>query len=57
MIIASFIVVFDFSHIRFYCLKRQNNSVLELYQGTMCNLLSRALPFPLFSSAMCPPRS
>lgn len=29
--------VFPFSCIRFYCLKRQNNSVLELYPGTMCN--------------------
>lgn len=50
-----FIVVF-FSSVRNCCAKRDNNSVVELYPGTISLLIcsTRALPLSLFLSAMCP---
>lgn len=56
----------SFSITELWCVKRENNSVVELDPGTICHVFlfffflslcsCRALPLPLFQFAMCPPQ-
>lgn len=57
------VVIFTFFSITvLWCVKRENNSGVELDPGTICHVFffsicsRRALPLPLFQFAMCPPQ-